>query len=68
MRGQLDSAHELSVQNGGLGAFEVILMCVDPNVVNVVMVGFSNDPSPVESPGKRWKHWLLHRLNQGIVA
>ena len=68
MKGQLKSAHDLNVKNGSLGAMEVVLMCLDPNVVNVVMMGFSNDPSPVESPGKDWKHWLLHRLNEGIVC
>ena len=68
MKGQLKSAHDLNVRNGSLGAMEVILMCLDPNVVNVVMMGFSGDPSPVENPGKNWKHWLLHRLNEGIVC
>ncbi|KAI0669543.1 hypothetical protein C8Q78DRAFT_184740 [Trametes maxima] len=67
MKGQLKSATDLNVANGSLGAMEVILMCIDPNVVNVVMMGFSDGPSPVEEPGKNWKHWLLHRLNEGLV-
>ncbi|KAI0629515.1 hypothetical protein C8Q77DRAFT_291674 [Trametes polyzona] len=51
MKGQLKSAHDLNVANGSLGAMEVVLMCIDPNVVNVVMMGFSDGPSPVEDPG-----------------
>lgn len=68
MKGQLKSAHDLNVRNGSLGAMEVVLMCLDPNVVNVVMMGFSDDPSPLDNPGDQWKHWLLHRLNDGIVC
>ncbi|KAL1937857.1 hypothetical protein VTO73DRAFT_12750 [Trametes versicolor] len=68
MKGQLKSATDLNVANGSLGAMEVVLMCIDPNVVNVVMMGFSDGPSPVEDPGAKWKHWLLHRLNEGMVC
>lgn len=68
MKAQLKSAHDLNVKNGSLGAMEVVLMCLDPNVVNVVMMGFSDDPSPIENPGTKWKHWLMHRLNEGIVC
>ncbi|KAI0752798.1 hypothetical protein C8Q80DRAFT_1267287 [Daedaleopsis nitida] len=68
MRGQLKNAHDLNVKNGSQGAMEVVLICLDPNVVNVVMMGFSDDPSPVENPGENWKHWLLHRLNEGILC
>ena len=68
MKGQLKSAHDLNVKNGSLGAMEVVLMCMDPNVVNVVMMGFSDDPSPLENPGENWKHWLLNRLNEGVVC
>ncbi|KAI9067489.1 hypothetical protein FKP32DRAFT_1563700 [Trametes sanguinea] len=68
MKGQLKSARDLNVANGALGAMEVVLMCIDPNVVNVVMMGFGDGPSPIEDPGPNWKHWLLHRLNAGLVC
>ena len=45
----------------------VILVAMEPNVINVVMMGFLDKLSPMEDPGANWKHWLLHRLNQGIV-
>ncbi|KAI0653305.1 hypothetical protein C8Q70DRAFT_640144 [Cubamyces menziesii] len=68
MRTQHKSARDLNVANGSKGAMAVVLMCIDPNVVNVVMMGFGDGPSPVESPGPKWKHWLLQRLNEGLVA
>ncbi|KAI0774888.1 hypothetical protein BD413DRAFT_655675, partial [Trametes elegans] len=64
MQGQLRAAHELKVANGALGAMQVVLVCID--VVNGVMMGFSDPPSPIEYPGKRWKHWLLSMLNGGL--
>ncbi|KAH9846497.1 hypothetical protein C2E23DRAFT_575533 [Lenzites betulinus] len=67
MKGQLKAAHDLNVANGSLGAMEVVMVCIDPNVMNVVMMGFSGSRTPIEDPGTNWKHWLLHRLNEGLV-
>ncbi|OJT08371.1 hypothetical protein TRAPUB_710 [Trametes pubescens] len=63
---QLKSATDLNIANGSLGAMEVALKCIKS--MNMVMLGFSDGPSPVEDPGPKWKHWLLRRFNVGMVC
>ena len=66
MRGQLRMAHNQNLQMGISGSIGVIQVCSETDVMSMTMVGFmTNGPSLVEG---NWKHWLLRRLNEGIVS
>ena len=66
MRGQLRMAHNQNLQMGISGSIGVIQVCSETDVMSMTMVGFlTGGPSLVEG---NWKHWLLRRLNEGIVS
>ncbi|OBZ69682.1 hypothetical protein A0H81_10192 [Grifola frondosa] len=68
MRRQLRVAHELNVSDGCMGALDVIMLCIDEGIFNIVPVGFDPDTPLARLGASDWRHWLLKRLNEGIVS
>ncbi|KZT65995.1 hypothetical protein DAEQUDRAFT_730758 [Daedalea quercina L-15889] len=68
MQSQLKYASELCKREGGMGAVFVVVCCVDPIIMNVIPVGFSQECLDDIQPGEPWKERLFSRMNEGIVV
>ncbi|KAH9843920.1 uncharacterized protein C8Q71DRAFT_19447 [Rhodofomes roseus] len=68
MQSQLKYAADLCKREGGMGAVFVMVCCIDPPIMNVIPVGFSQDCLDDTRPGEPWKEQLFNRMNEGIVV